>query len=224
MRHGTRSGVARRRRGRIGVAAGTNGAGKSVIIGEFVAANGGDYFNPDLLARKLVVAGLAPEEANALAWKKGFEDLKRAIARNEDFNFETTLGGQSITEELHRAIGEGLDVRIWYVGLDSPELHIARVLARVKRGGHDIPVAKIRERYPKSLANLVSLIGKAAEIHVYDNSRETKDGSPAARLVFRMRKRTLITPDPATLLTTTPHWAKPLAAAALRVPRGKQRL
>lgn len=206
-----------RRRGRISVAAGTNGAGKSVIIGGFFGAGGGKYFNPDLLARKLVIAGLAPEEANATAWKTGFAGLRRAIARNEDFNFETTLGGRSITEELHGAIEKRLDVRIWYVGLESPELHIARVQARVKRGGHDIPIAKIRERYSKSLVNLVSFIGKAAEVHVYDNSRETKDGSPAARLILRMEKQKLVAPDRSTLLISTPDWAKPLAAAALRV-------
>jgi len=205
-----------RRRGQIAVAAGTNGAGKSSIADEFVNATGGGYFNPDILARKLVAAGRAPEEANAEAWKVGFDALRRAIARNEDFYFETTLGGRSISEELHRAIDAGLDVRIWYVGLESPELHIERVLARVKRGGHDIPVAKIRQRYSSSLANLVSFMGKAAEVRVFDNSRETKDGSPAATLVLRMEGRTLVEPDRETLLRTTPQWAKPLAAAALR--------
>lgn len=206
-----------RRRGQIAVAAGTNGAGKSTIAEGFVAATGGAYFNPDILARKLVVAGLAPEEANAEAWKAGFNALRGAIVRNENFNFETTLGGRSISEELHRAIDAGLAVRIWYVGLESPELHIARVRARVKRGGHDIPVARIRQRYSRSLANLVSFIGKATEIRVFDNSRETRDGSPAARLVLRMEGRTLIEPDRETLLRTTPEWAKPVAAAALRV-------
>ena len=206
-----------KRRGRIGVAAGTNGAGKSVIIGEFLAGAAGEYFNPDLFARKLVVAGVAPEEASAAAWKTGFAELRRAIARDKDFNFETTLGGRSITEELRAAIEKGIEVRIWYVGLVSPELHIARVQARVRRGGHEIPVAKIRERYPRSLSNLVSFIGKAAEIHVYDNSRETKNGSPAARLILRMHEKALVTPDRATLLSTTPDWAKPLAAAALKI-------
>ena len=90
------------------------------------------------------------------------------------------------------------------------------MLARVKRGGHDIPVAKIRQRYSSSLANLVSFMGKAAEVLVFDNSRETKDGSPAARVVLRMEGRALIEPDRETLLRTTPEWAKPLAAAALR--------
>lgn len=212
-----------RRRGHIGVAAGTNGAGKSAIIGEFMRARGSAYFNPDLEARRLVVAGIAPEEANARAWKTGFDALRRAIERNEDFNFETTLGGRSVAGELHRAIDAGLAVHIWYVGLESPELHIARVHARVKHGGHDIPVAMIRRRYPRSLANLVSFIGKAAEVHVFDNSVETKDGSGAPRLVLRMRQRKLVTPDRLSLLTGTPDWAKPLAAAALRVADQKKR-
>ena len=210
-----------KRRGRIGVAAGTNGAGKSVIIGGFVAAAGGEYFNPDILARKLVAAGLAPEEASAQAWRTGFDHLRHAIAHNSDFNFETTLGGQSITAELHRAIDEGLGVYLWYVGLASPELHIARVSARVKRGGHDIPVAKIRQRYTRSLANLVSFIGKAEEILVYDNSHEMKDGSPAAKLILRTQRARLVTPDRESLLKNAPDWAKPVAAAALRLKGGK---
>jgi predicted ABC-type ATPase len=205
-----------RRRGQIGVAAGTNGAGKSAIIGEFMSARGGAYFNPDLLARRFVAAGIAPEEANARAWKTGFDALRRAIERHEDFNFETTLGGRSVTEELHRAIEAGLAVHIWYVGLESPELHIARVQARVKHGGHDIPMAMIRRRYPRSLANLLSFVGRAAEVHVYDNSSETKDGSPAPRLVLRMKQQKLVAPDRLSLLTDTPDWAKPIAAAALR--------
>lgn len=217
-----------RRRGRIFVAAGTNGAGKSAIVGEFLAAKGGAYFNPDLLAGELVAAGTPLDEANATAWKVGFDALRRAIADNEDFSFETTLGGRSIVQELHRAIDAGLEVCIWYVGLASPELHIARVQARVKRGGHDIPTAKIRERYPRSLANLVSLIGKAAEIHVFDNSAESPAGLPAAQLVFRMRGKRIIEPDLETLMARTPEWAKPVVAAALRssaparVPRARK--
>jgi predicted ABC-type ATPase len=38
---------------------------------------------------------------------------------------------------------EGIAVRIWYVGLTNAELHIARVQARVKRGGHDTPEEKL---------------------------------------------------------------------------------
>ena len=201
--------------GRIVVAAGTNGAGKSAIVGEFLGDGEALYFNPDLVARRLVDRGVASDEANARAWNLGFEALQRAIANNEHFTFETTLGGSSIARELHRAIDAGLAVCLWYVGLASPEQHIARVKARVARGGHDIPVAKIRERYPRSLANLVGFLGKAAEVHVFDNSVETPDGVPHARLVYRMRGKRIVEPDLGSLIYNTPDWAKPIAAAAM---------
>lgn len=208
-----------KRRGRIIVAAGTNGAGKSAIVGEYLADKGGAYFNPDLFARQLAERGTPREQANAQAWKFGFNALQRAIASNEDFTFETTLGGESIVAELHRAIANGLSVRIWYVGLASPQMHIDRVKARVMRGGHDIPAAKIRERYPKSLANLVSLIDKATEIHAFDNSVESSSGLPVAQLVLRMRRKRIVEPDVASLLSQAPEWAQPVIAAALKVHR-----
>ena len=212
-----------RRPGRILVAAGTNGAGKSAIVGEFLAAKGGAYFNPDLVARELIQKGVPTEQANASAWKLGFKALQRAINNNEDFSFETTLGGNTIAHELHQGIKAGLKIYIWYVGLASPELHIARVRARVGRGGHEIPEAKIRERYPKSLANLVSFIGTVTEVHVFDNSAESADGLPQTMRVFRMRGERIIEPDLETLMTQTPNWAKPVVAAAVKVHTARRK-
>lgn len=208
-----------KRRGRIVVAAGTNGAGKSVIAGEFLAAcAGGAYFNPDLAARRMVERnGLTLAEANARAWNHGFELLNRSIERHERFSFETTLGGNSMTQALMRAAASGLDVLIFYVGLDSPERHIARVAARVIRGGHPIPAAKIRERYPKSLANLIKLLDCASEVRVYDNSAESDDGRPLARLVLSMSQRRIVKPAVDELVATAPDWSKPIAAAAIRI-------
>jgi predicted ABC-type ATPase len=212
-----------RRRGRILVAAGTNGAGKSSIVGEFMAAKGGAYFNPDLVARELIHRGMPTEQANANAWKLGYDALQRAINKHEDFSFETTLGGNAIARALHQAIKSGLRVYIWYVGLASPELHIARVRARVARGGHDIPEAKIRERYSKSLANLVSFIGAATEIHVFDNSAESADGLPQSVRVFRMRGQRIIEPDLEALIAQTPNWAKPVVAAAIKAHKARRK-
>jgi predicted ABC-type ATPase len=210
-----------KRRGRIVVACGTNGAGKSAIVGEFFVHNGGAYFNPDLLARRFVERGLSIEDANARAWSLGFEGLRRAIGGNQDFSFETTLGGQSITRELHRAAAAGAEVLVWYVGLASPELHIARVKARVARGGHDIPEGKIRERYSKSLINLIGLMSVASELHVFDNSEESADGLPRAKLVLRLRQGRIIEPDLDALRAHTPDWAKPVVASALKLQARK---
>ena len=207
------------RHGRIVVAAGTNGAGKSVIAGEFLTARAaGTYFNPDLAAKAIMERDdVTLAEANARAWNLGFELLNRSIDDKQNFSFETTLGGNSITQALLRAAANGLDVFIFYVGLDSPEKHIARVAARVARGGHPIPAQKIRERYPKSLTNLIKLLAYASEVRIYDNSEESTDGTPRARLALSMSRRRIVKPRLDELLITAPEWAKPVAAAAVRI-------
>lgn len=204
---------------RIVVAAGTNGAGKSVIAGEFLLARAdGAYFNPDLAARAMVKRdGLPLAEANAKAWNLGFDLLNRSIEHKQDFSFETTLGGNSVTQALLRAAASGLEVFIFYVGLDSPERHIARVAARVTRGGHPIATEKIRERYPKSLANLIKLLPRASEVRVFDNSDESVDGTPRARLVLSMSRGRVVNASPDSLVATTPEWARPVVAAAIRI-------
>lgn len=204
------------------VIAGANGAGKSTIAGEFAADRGLGYFNPDTLTAALVKSGRGLTDANVLAWKIGYDRLRTAIDEGAGFAFETTLGGDSIITELHRALKLRRDLHVFYVGLSSVELHVARVRARVKRGGHDIPLAKIRERYSRSLANLVSLIGKASTIQVFDNSTDTPDGVPSVKLVFRMRRKKIVEPSLPVLMRTCPEWAKPIAAAAVRAAGTKR--
>jgi predicted ABC-type ATPase len=70
-----------------------------------------------------------------------------------------------------------MEVRIWYVGLSSPELHIERVRKRVAKGGHDIPEKQIRDRYENSRVNLIHLLPHLTELRLFDNSEE---GDPHA--------------------------------------------
>ena len=207
-----------KRRGRIVVAAGTNGAGKSAIVGESLAHNGAAYFNPDLYAGRLVAElGIPIEEANARSWETGFHALQRAIEHNEDFNFETTLGGRSIVRQLHQAARAGLKIYVYYVGLASVELHIRRVRQRVARGGHHIPEPRIRERYFKSMLNLIGLLGVASEVHLFDNSEESPDALPMVKRVFRMRGNRIVEPAIDKLLANAPPWTQPIVAAAIRI-------
>ena len=78
---------------------------------------------------------------------------------------------------LSEAASQGFEVRIWYVGLASPDLHIERVRNRVRAGGHDIPESSIRRRWRHSRLNLVQLLPHLTELRVYDNSA---DADPAA--------------------------------------------
>src|ERR671935_1980944 len=136
--------------------------------------SGADYFNPDEATARILAAnpGIPITEANSAAWQQGKRLLERAIAERLHFAFETTLGGHTIAALLQKALAVGIDVRIWFVGLSSPELHIARVRSRAARGGHDIPEARIGERYDQSRINLIELMPKVTELKVYDNSIE----------------------------------------------------
>lgn len=202
----------------ITVLAGVNGAGKSSLGGAMLRAAGAEYFNPDEVARAARVASpvLDQAAANAFAWHEGKRRLEAAIAHGTAFAFETTLGGQSITALLIKAAGQGAVIRIWFAGLDTVERHLARVAARVKKGGHDIPEIDIRRRWTGSHANLIRLIPHLTTLQVYDNSMERDPAAgrtPQPQLVLSIEDRTLVFPSAAEV-SATPQWAKPIVFAA----------
>lgn len=123
---------------------------------------------------------------------------------------------------LAAAAEAGAEVRIWYVGLDGIERHIARVRARVRRGGHDIPAADIRRRYDNSRLNLIALMPRLAALRVYDNSEEAdpaRGKAPRPRLLLQMERARVVEPPD---FAQTPQWAKAIVAAALRA-EGQQK-
>ena len=189
--------------------AGVDGAGKSSIVGAALRGAGADYYDPDEFARELVARGGTRQEADAESWATGRSLLERAIDEGLTFAFETTLGGNTIPRLLADAARRGLELFVWYVGLESADLHVARVARRVRRGGHDIPEERIRERYVRSLMNLVALLPAITELRLFDNSA---DADPAARvapepvLVLHLRRATVLAPPD---LSTTPPGPAP---------------
>ncbi len=207
---------------RIYVLAGVNGAGKSSLGGAAVRDLGGEYYNPDEAAHRLMVAHprLGQTEANSKAWLIGKNLLEIAIANRLDFAFESTLGASTIPALLREAAQKGFEVHVWYAGLSSPELHLARVKSQVQKGGHDIPEADIRRRYEHSRLNLISLLPHLAALRVYDNSADADPATgraPEPVLVLHMERGEILNPAD---LSNTPDWAKPLVAAALKLNVG----
>ena len=210
---------------RIYVLAGVNGAGKSSIGGAAIRGFGGEYFNPDEAARQILKAnpGLTQTDANSVAWQQGRRLLEKAIAERLDFAFETTLGGSTIAQLLAAAARPGIDVHVRYAGLASPALHIERVRARVRRGGHDIPESDIRRRYHHSRLNLIALLPLLTSLQVYDNSAEADPVAgvaPTPLLVLELERGAIVN---SVDLTRTPGWAKPIVAAALKTTQARRR-
>lgn len=205
------------------VLAGVNGAGKSSIGGHQLAQAGLPWFNPDTFARELRAAtGCTQDEANARAWTEGLRRLDEAIAARRDYAFETTLGGRTIPGRILDASATH-DVIVWFCGLRSADLHISRVRARVAAGGHDIPEARIRERYTTSVLNLIALMPALSELRVYDNSASVgpKEPIPDPILVLEMIDGEIVHPaqDDAAALEAVPEWVRPVVEAAFTLSR-----
>jgi predicted ABC-type ATPase len=138
------------------------------------------------------------------------------MARRLDFALETTLGASTIPRLLTQAAAQDFEIHVWYAGLSSPELHIKRVRARVRKGGHDIPEIDIRRRFEHSRLNLIQLLPMLAALRLYDNSAEADPAAgriPTPILVLHMQRGKISGPAD---LSRTPDWAKPIVAAALR--------
>lgn len=199
----------------IAVLAGVNGAGKSSVAGAILARAGGTHFDPDAFARELEAAGVAPGVSVGQAWSAGRDGLLHAIRARQSFALETTLGGHTITLLLRQAAASGLSVRVLYVGLDSVDRHLARVRTRVAQGGHDIPEARIRERWRRSRENLVTLMPDLHELVLWDNSIEhdpTTAFPPSPWRVMRVKEGRILELLP---LADAPSWARPIIEAAL---------
>jgi predicted ABC-type ATPase len=210
---------------RIYVIAGVNGAGKSSVGGAMLRGIGGNYFNPDEAARRLMAAnpGMDQAEANSTAWRQGRDLLERAIRERLDFAIETTLGGSTIPRLLTDASARGVRIHVWYVGLDNPELNIRRVRSRVQLGGHDIPEQAIRRRFEHSRLNLIALLPVLTALRMYDNSTDADPAAgktPALVPVLIMEDRKILNPAD---LPKAPDWAKPIVAAALRLARPRMK-
>ena len=182
---------------------------------------GADYFNPDEATARILAANpdISTAEANSAAWHEGKRLLERAIAERLDFAFETTLGGHTISALLHETLTAGIEVRMWFVGLSSPELHVARVRSRAARGGHDVPEQKIRERYDRSRINLLELMPRLTELRVFDNSMDADPHAgrvPQPILVLHLAKGKIVG---MVELSQTPPWAKALVAGAIKSSR-----
>ena len=212
-------GAAKRNEPVVYVLAGVNGAGKSSVGEEIFHAQGSTVFNPDTIARKVraLHPDMSPTLANAHAWQLGKSLLEQAIEERKDYRFETTLGGRSITRLLQEAARAGHRLHIWFCGLESPDLHLRRVRARVARGGHDIPEEKIRERWNSSRENLIRLLPHIHHLRVYDNSTEAdpaKGKPPRPVLLLEIQRRKITAPAD---LSGAPDWAQPIIAAAIRL-------
>lgn len=181
--------------------------------------------NPDEETRQILSASPGTDEAtgNAPAWRANVEHLQAAIDTGTDYTCETTLGGRTVTGLLLEAAAAGLEVCVWYYGLDNPGLHLQRRHSRVAHGGHDIPSDRVRERYTSSQQNLIRLLPHLHRLVAYDDSIDANPATGHLRTpgkVLEWQAGTLRYPRTPAQLRRTPEWAQALVAYAFDLAQG----
>ena len=141
--------------------AGPNGSGKTTLISSLPTF--GTYINADDLKEEYGLNDIeAARQAEALR--------ERLLDNRADFSFETVMSTERNLLLLQKAKSCGYEVQCIYVLTCDENINVARVRARKAAGGHDVPEARIRERYHRALALLPRLIDVCDKILVYDNS------------------------------------------------------
>ena len=157
------------------VVAGPNGAGKSTtapsLLKEILNVN--EYVNADVLAQGL--SGFTPEKVAFRAGRIMLTRLQELASERVDFAFETTLATRSFAPWISALRPTGYRFHLIFLWLVNPELAIARVRERVRRGGHDVPEEVIRRRYYAGVRNFFELYQAIADTwRFYDNSDPTE--------------------------------------------------
>jgi predicted ABC-type ATPase len=180
------------------VIAGANGCGKSTLTRWAKAFfQQAAILDPDAIAVELQ-AQSKQEVSDIEAGKSVIRLAEELMGRMGSFSVETTLAGETYLRMLRRAHESGYRTRLLYLGTESIEINLARVKARVLKGGHDVPLADQIRRYPRSFKNLPLAVELADECALFDNS--TDAGPSVVGLKLKSAPLLLIEP--------LPTWAK----------------
>ena len=152
--------------------AGPNGASKSTFTEKRLNPLGFPSIDPDAVGRELFGGHAANPEQALLATQEATRRVRQRFQERSSVALETVF---SDTRGYKLAlIGEarvaGFRTVLIFIGVDSPEICIARVVDRVEHGGHDVADEVIRDRFPRCFENLKRALKLVDLTILIDNS------------------------------------------------------
>ena len=157
---------------RLYIISGCNGAGKTTasysLLPEMLDCK--EFVNSDEFAKGL--SPFDPSKASIQASRYMLMKIRYLLKRHEDFAVETTLATRTLLKIVKSAQAAGYTVTLLYFWLNSPDLAVERVRARVEAGGHNIPEETIRRRYNTGIYYFFKLYAPISERWILaDNSQ-----------------------------------------------------
>jgi predicted ABC-type ATPase len=136
--------------------AGPNGVGKTTYARRYLRAVAGTerFVNLDEIARGFSPLTPTPDaETAAAAARAVLARTAETIAARRSFALETTLAGLTHLRTVQRAKAAGFGVNLLFCILPDIGLALRRITDRVAAGGHAVPEADARRRFPRACAN-----------------------------------------------------------------------
>lgn len=141
---------------------GANGSGKTTVARELVAERKTVYLGADDIAREINPNDLSAAAIEAARiFSRRFDEY---LESRTSLIVESTLAGMSLRKYNEKAWRMDYRISLLFIYLDSPELCIQRVAARVAKGGHDVPAEDIRRRFDRSNRNFWNFYKESADI------------------------------------------------------------
>lgn len=184
------------------VIAGPNGSGKTTITSRVLHHDWLEdslYINPDNVAQHMF-GDWNNQEAVLKAAQYCQKQREECLKNKHSMIFETVMSTDEKINFIQRAKEAGFFIRLFFVGTSSPTINASRIAARVMKGGHDVPIAKIISRYAKSIINCGIASQYADRTYFYDNSTDGVE----AQLLFRMTDGKVFKE----YVTEIPQWAQ----------------
>ena len=157
---------------RLYIISGCNGAGKTTasysLLPEMLDCS--EFVNSDEFAKGL--SPFDPSKASIQASRFMLMKIRYLLKRQQDFAIETTLATRTLLKTAKQAQSAGYTVTLLYFWLNSPDMAVERVRARVEAGGHNIPEETIRRRYSRGIYYFFNLYAPISESWILaDNSQ-----------------------------------------------------
>jgi predicted ABC-type ATPase len=195
------------------VVAGHNGSGKSTLWYERLASK---IQMPLVNADRLTLSILpeVSEKKPLPEWARNLRDHDRrwqVLSQNGVKLFRELIMDQKISfayetvfsywekqadgshasklEDIIQLQKSGYFVILLFVGLADVNLSILRVQSRKRKGGHDVPIDKLHERYPRTQVAIKNAAAFADMTLMFDNSRTEQE---AFALVRAQKKKKVL--------------------------------
>ena len=195
---------------RLFVVAGPNGSGKSLFSKELTES---DY---EVFDGDKHMAGLTkefPETGSEALWsyinEHIFETQKQtAINSHLNYAFETNFSASDPMASVREFQKAGYEVHLIFMGLNSLDESIQRVVHRVRTGGHKVSEESIRYNYDHGFKNLYQYFTEFNSVTLFDNAIADTEEAVVPKEVLHIVEGTLYLQTDAYL-----EWVKPIIEA-----------